>query len=268
MKRNQKFRQHRAHRQNRPQSSTERLRQEWKELRREWWELRREWRGKFRTFSSTVTRLLREMIRELAALPRVAQIIVVVGIMTNFFVITQWERLGFGTHHPAPSQPATSTLPPQDQQRPAGPSAVPSSENINVEDAETTRAKRIGRLIINDTRVNANGSIVGKDRTLYLYGIKPFNSKNICRRASGEPWACGLQAYAGLRNAIEHQTIICEPRKVLADGLSVTCRIGAADIATTLVRNGLVEVESNIRDPELSDAQAFAKSKKMGIWDR
>jgi len=210
------------------------------------------------------------MVRELTALPRVVKIFVAVGIITIFVVITQWERFGFGGQgaRTTLTQPAISKLPPPAQQQPADHSASSSLEDTKAEDAEVLRLKRMGRFIINDTRVNANGSIVSKDRTLYLYGIKPFNSKNICRRASGEPWACGLQAYAGLRNAIEHKTIICEPRKALADGFSVTCRIGTADIAATLVRNGLVELEGNIGDTELMNAQAFAKSQKLGIWDR
>jgi endonuclease YncB( thermonuclease family) len=56
--------------------------------------------------------------------------------------------------------------------------------------------------------------------------------------------------------------------RILADGIIATCRIGATDIAATLVRNGLVEIEGDIANTDLMKAQALAKSQKLGIWDR
>jgi endonuclease YncB( thermonuclease family) len=215
---------------------------------------------------------LREAVRELAALPFMIKIAVVIGIAGIFVVITQWERIGSFIQSarlqpPAPIAAQASASRPPTIGRPADIAASPAEEPVD-ETSDEYRARRLGRLIINGAKVNADGSITDKDRTLYLYGIKPFNSKNICKRASGEPWACGLQAYAGLRNAVANKIIVCQPKKILTNGLSVTCRIGDTDIAVMLVNNGLVALDDNVTDAALTNAQSFAKVRKIGIWDR
>jgi endonuclease YncB( thermonuclease family) len=122
-------------------------------------------------------------------------------------------------------------------------------------------------LVIVEPEIQANGSIIGNGQILYLYGIKQFDSKNVCTRASGERWACGLHAYATLRNATAHKTIICDPKKILQNAVSAICRLGTTDVALTLIRDGLAELDENIEDTEMVNAQAFAKSRKLGIWD-
>jgi endonuclease YncB( thermonuclease family) len=217
-----------------------------------------------------MTRLLREMIRELTALPLVIKIFVAIGLTTIFVIITQWERLGFGTQgeRPALAQPATSTLPQQAEQRTANLSPASALEDTDAEAAEALRLKRIGRLDIGDPLVQPDGSIKGNGQTLFLYGIKRFTSKDVCTKASGLKLACGLRAYAGLRNTIEHREIICDPIKILETGVAATCRMGKIDIALALVRDGLVELDDNVDDVALVNAQAFAKGRKLGIWDR
>lgn len=213
-------------------------------------------------------RLLREMIQELISLPLVIKIFVAIGLVTIFVVITQWERLGFGTQRAALIQSATPTLPPQVEQRPADISKASTPENTDAEAAEALRLKRIGPIDIGDPLVQPDGSIKGNGQTLYLYGIKRFTSKDVCTKTTGLKMACGLRAYAGLRNSIEHKEIICDPRKILPNGTAATCRIGKTDIALALVRDGLVELDDNIDDVAMVNAQAFAKGRKLGIWDR
>ena len=254
MKRNSNFGRHRPLRQSWARSSAERL--------------RHEWRDRFATFSSSVIQLFQEMVRELIALPRVIKIFVAIGIAAIFVVITQWERFGLGPQHPALTQPVIYTLPQRPELRPADLSAASTPENTDAKAAEALRLERIGRLDIVDPLVQADGSIKGNGQTLYLYGIKPFTSKDVCTKSSGLKLACGLRAYAGLRNTIEHKEIICDPRKILRNGVAATCRLGKIDIALAMVRDGLVELDDNIDDVAMVNAQAFAKGRKLGIWDR
>jgi endonuclease YncB( thermonuclease family) len=126
----------------------------------------------------------------------------------------------------------------------------------------------MARLIIEEPIAQPNGSIIGNHKTLYLHGVKPFDSKKVCARASGERWACGLQAYATLRNTVAKKTIACDPKTLLPNAVTATCHIGATNVALVLVRDGLVELDDNADDADLANAQAFAKNRKLGIWDR
>jgi endonuclease YncB( thermonuclease family) len=129
-------------------------------------------------------------------------------------------------------------------------------------------AKPVRRIVITNPEVESNGSIIANGETYYLYGIKPFNSRQVCTRASGERWACGLHAYATLRNTLAHKTIVCDPKNTLPNGLSVLCRIGSTDVASILVGSGVAELDGSSDDADLAKAQDFAKSHKLGIWNR
>lgn len=61
--------------------------------------------------------------------------------------------------------------------------------------------------------------------------------------------------------------MICDPKKVLQNGVSAICRIGTTDVALVLILDGLAELDENIKDTEMVNAQAIAKSRKLGIWD-
>ncbi len=222
-----------------------------------------------------IVRILRQIVREFALLPRAVKVFIGLMIVINFFVITQWQHLVLETlwarffhkqSHVIATSDSTSARQ-QIEQRPPNISSVPTSNGTQT-DVEALRIKRIGRLIIADPEAQPNGSITGNGQTLYLYGIKQFDRKKLCTRASGEPWACGLHAYATLRNMIAHKTIICDPKKFLPNGIGAICHIGATDIALALIRDGLVEVDDKSELAELATAQADAKRRKLGIWDR
>jgi endonuclease YncB( thermonuclease family) len=51
-------------------------------------------------------------------------------------------------------------------------------------------------------------------------------------------------------------------------GVSAICHMGPIDIAALLTREGLTELDGDADDSELVNAQAAAKSRKLGIWDR
>ena len=199
-------------------------------------------------------------------LPLPTKFLVALGISIIFVVVTQRERL---TLKPVdvPASPKVETSSQQSEQRSFDFPDTPPADKTHAAEVEAFLIKRMERLVIAEPKVQTNGSIIGNGQTLYLYGIKPFDSKKVCTRASGERWACGLHAYATLRNAIAGNTIICDPKRILQNGISATCRLAASDVALILLRDGLVELDDNIEDAELVNAQAFAKSWKLGIWD-
>ena len=225
-----------------------------------------------------MVRLIREMIREVAMLPLPVKILIGLGISTIFVVITQWERLGLDvqwerlTRKQPPAVTVSKTLvpvpPQQSEKRSFDFPAAPPADTKSAAAVEALLLKRIGHLNIVNPQVQPNGSIIGNGQKVYLFGIKQFDRNTLCKRASGERWACGLRAYATLRNSIEHKKIDCEPKKHLSNGISALCRMGSINVASILVRGGLAELDDNTGDADLIKDQAFAKSRKLGIWDR
>jgi endonuclease YncB( thermonuclease family) len=207
------------------------------------------------------------MVRAVAMLPLAAKVLIGLAILIEFVVITQWEHLTVGSP-PAATTPKATLSPQKPEQRSFDfPDARPD-EKIQAAAIEADLAKRMARVVIDEPNVEANGSIIANGQAIYLYGIKQFDSKKVCTKASGDRWACGLHAYATLRNSIAHKKIICDPKTILPNGVSAICRLAATDIALTLVRDGLAELDGNIVDAEMVKAQAFARSQKLGIWDR
>jgi endonuclease YncB( thermonuclease family) len=215
----------------------------------------------------SMARILREIIQEMVRLPLPAKIGVGLIIPVIFVVVTQWERLTL-QQRSVPTPPKVSIAPQQTEQRSNNFPPLPSADKTQTAVADAALAQRLARFVIVDPIVQGNGSITGGSQTLYLYGIKQFDSKKLCTRASGERWACGLYAYAGLRNAIAKKTIVCDPKTLLPNAVTATCRIGTTDIALALVRDGLLELDDTAGDADLANAQASARSAKLGIWDR
>lgn len=212
-----------------------------------------------------MARILREMIQAVAVLPPALKVLVGIGLVVNFIVITQWDR--FFVKRPASTLvQGVSAL---EESRFLAVPQFPPAGKTGTGKMRKALISSAARIVIDDPQVRPDGTILYNGRILHLYGIKPFNSKDICTRASGVRWACGLHAYATLINTIAHQQIVCNPKAILPDGLGVICHMGATDIAAMLARQGLVEAtEDGEQDPDLMKAQTFAKDRKLGIWDR
>lgn len=125
-----------------------------------------------------------------------------------------------------------------------------------------------GSFVIEEPEVRPDGSLQYGARSLRFKEIKPVNRDKLCTRASGEQWACGLQAYATLHNAIAKKAIECREWPSAGTEAKVTCRFGATNVVAILVRQGLAELENGVADPDLRDAQARAQAGALGIWDR
>lgn len=207
-------------------------------------------------------RFLRDIVQALAALPRLAKIAIGLGIAMEFIVITQWERLTL-RKPPAPIV-EISTL--NSQQ--GSDNSHERSADAPSESTVKTPPKSMERFTIEEPLVQPNGTILGNHQTIYLYGIKPIDSKAVCTKASGDRWACGLNFYATLRNSIAKKTITCDPKEILPRGVAAVCRLGTYDLGLALVRDGMVEADDAVADPEMIKAQQVAKNNRLGIWDR
>lgn len=206
-------------------------------------------------------RLLREIVQALTTLPRLAKISIGLAIAIEFVVITQWERLTL-RKPPAPKIELSAHNPQQSPasfQDRAGDVLTESSFNIS---------RSMAPLTIEEPLVQPNGTILGNHQTIYLYGIKPIDSRSVCTRASGDRWACGLNFYATLRNSIAKKTITCDPKTILPKAVTAVCRLGEFDLGLALVRDGMVEADDAVADVEMIKAQQIAKNNKLGIWDR
>lgn len=212
----------------------------------------------------TMVDLLRTMVREVARLPLKIKCVVALAIVIEFAVVTQWERLPFGRTSPLVT-PNLEAAPQTPEHSTASSSTDANSQSVAFEAA---LAKRLTRVVFDEPTVETNGTIKGNGQTVSLYGIKSFNSKNVCTKASGEKWACGLHAYATLRNLIARKRITCDPQTVLPNSVAATCVIGTTNVALTLVRDGLIELDGSAVDAEMINAQASAQNKRLGIWDR
>jgi endonuclease YncB( thermonuclease family) len=114
--------------------------------------------------------------------------------------------------------------------------------------------------------VRANGIIRNGETYILLSDVTPFTSKDVCKKSSGQRWACGLQAYATLHNMIAGHAIECIPRQVDGTNTVASCRLGSTNLAAELLKKGLVKLQPDSSDPELQQAQSYAKSGHIGIW--
>jgi hypothetical protein len=114
--------------------------------------------------------------------------------------------------------------------------------------------------------VLSNGAIKNGNSYFVLSDVTRFTRKDVCAHSSGQKWACGLQAYATLHNMIAGQPIDCIPRQVEGRNTVASCRLGSLNLAAQLLKNGLVKLQPNVSDLELQDAQNYAKSRHLGVW--
>jgi endonuclease YncB( thermonuclease family) len=157
---------------------------------------------------------------------------------------------------------------PQKPDTPFDNSDIPPADASKTAEVQAALAKRMERIVVTDPQVQPDGTIMAKGQAIYLYGINPFDSKQLCTKSSKERWACGLHAYADLRNSVAQKTIICDPKSIRPGGVTAACRLGETNIAAMLVGHGLAEVAQGVTDSDLLKAQDSARAQRLGIWDR
>jgi endonuclease YncB( thermonuclease family) len=209
-------------------------------------------------------RLLREIVQTMAALPLYIKLTIAAALVLNFIVITQWERL-WNLASPSATQ-AQNTGKPEPTKFDFD--TPPAATDFKSDEAQAFLAKRMTPMTIYDPKIERDGRIVFENQSIFLYGVKRFDARNVCTRASGDRWACGLQAYATLRNEVANKTIVCQPKKLIDAGVIAACRLDNQDLALFLIAKGLIEAERDGEAIELVQAEAQARKERVGIWDK
>jgi hypothetical protein len=137
-------------------------------------------------------------------------------------------------------------------------SAKIEAKNENILSQSSIRLER--------PEVRSNGAIKNGDSYFMLSDVTRFTRKDVCADSSGQKWACGLQAYATLHNMIAGQTIDCIPRQVEGKNTVASCHLGSLNLAVELLKKGLVKLQPDVSDLELQQAQDYAKSRHLGVW--
>jgi len=127
----------------------------------------------------------------------------------------------------------------------------------------TTRAAR--SIQIKHAGVVPDGSIVGNNQAVRLYGVDFPDVKKVCATASGERWPCGRRAYIALHNKVATQAVSCEPRGT-PEAMVADCFLGEVNLAVWLLSQGLVRLHSDVSDRELVAAESVAKHARLGLW--
>ena len=143
-------------------------------------------------------------------------------------------------------------------------SSVVEAVSAQVEKNENTLSQSPIRL--ERPEVQSSGVIKNGDSYFVLSDVTRFTRKDVCAQSSGQKWACGLQAYATLHNMIAGQAIDCIPRQVEGKNTVVSCRLGSLNLAAELLKKGLVKLQPDVSDLELQQAQNYAKSHHLGVW--
>jgi len=149
--------------------------------------------------------------------------------------------------------------------------AAPAPKVLSVVEAVSAQVEKKNTLSQSPIRlehpeVRSNGAIKNGDSYFVLSDVTRFTRKDVCADSSGQKWACGLQAYATLHNMIAGQAIDCIPRQVDGKNTVVSCRLGSLNLAAELLKKGLVKLQPDVSDLELQQAQNYAKSRHLGVW--
>jgi endonuclease YncB( thermonuclease family) len=99
-----------------------------------------------------------------------------------------------------------------------------------------------------------------------IAGIAPPAADRHCRRLDGLAVPCADRAESYLGLLVRGRAVACDRAGFAADGVERgRCRIGEADIAEQMVRQGWAEAADR-DEPRLAVAEAQARKQKLGIW--
>jgi endonuclease YncB( thermonuclease family) len=155
-----------------------------------------------------------------------------------------------------------SALPPSPFRRRAAAPDEPSAEAARPETTGTPRTMASAR----EAEVVDAGMIRAGDATYRLAGVVLPETTRMCRRLDGLAVACLDRAHSYLQLLVKGRAVACERAPQTSDGpIEGNCRIGDADIAEQLVRQGWARAADKPEERFLV-AEAAAKRQKLGMW--
>jgi endonuclease YncB( thermonuclease family) len=111
-----------------------------------------------------------------------------------------------------------------------------------------------------------DGTFRADGREVQLFGINLPDRQRLCETETGQPWACGIRAYAHLAALLTATPLTCTQVNPLGSTLaSLRCLGAGMDIATRLVGEGWAEPSSDATE-DLKQAASEAKSSQRGLW--
>jgi endonuclease YncB( thermonuclease family) len=110
------------------------------------------------------------------------------------------------------------------------------------------------------------GMIRAGDADYRLSGIMLPENDRMCRRLDGLAVSCADRAQSYLQLLVKGRAVSCERAAQTSDGPpEANCRVGEADIAEQMVRQGWARATERPEERFLL-AEAAAKKQKLGIW--
>jgi endonuclease YncB( thermonuclease family) len=139
---------------------------------------------------------------------------------------------------------------------------TPAAEVSTPETTATARTAKSAR----EAEVVESGMIRTADDTYRLAGIALPETARQCRRIDGLAVGCLDRAQSYLQLLVKGRAVSCERAPQKNDGpLEANCRIGDADIAEQMVRQGWARAGEQPEE-RFVVAEAAAKKQKLGIW--
>jgi endonuclease YncB( thermonuclease family) len=103
-------------------------------------------------------------------------------------------------------------------------------------------------------------------REIRLFGVDAPESRQMCARADGTPWACGRAAADRLAQLVAAGPVRCRPRDTDRYGRLVsTCTAGGVDLGGRLVAEGLARAYIRFSDAYAA-LEAEARAAGRGLW--
>jgi endonuclease YncB( thermonuclease family) len=114
-------------------------------------------------------------------------------------------------------------------------------------------------------RVAADGTLLGDNGPIQLYGVRVPIRSQVCTYQTGERWACGQRAYIALLNFVGKTTIACRLRNSDQAGVFV-CKLAGINIGQWLLRSGWATLADGVTDKRYVAAADEGVKSKSGMW--
>lgn len=141
---------------------------------------------------------------------------------------------------------------------PAQRAVRPSTQELEPEEPAKAETRRFHRVVVLD-----GGRVKAGDTVIQLEGVEMRAADAMCTDEAGREWPCGRQATAALQRFVRTRSIECEMGERAGEAMRAACRVGEADIAAWLVRQGWAEP---MGEGAYADELAAAREDGLGLW--